>query len=358
MIYIIIEPAYKNSTWCNDILSSIIPELCKNKFNYVTACDFNYESCECHSFALILCNTIKWAKRMAKKCLNKHVKPVVLANFDDDKIAFSTVGFDYKYSMNELKKILISQEKTRTAIFALRKNSPANRLMEKYFLETFTNSTIDDVYFRKTSTSDCFADFLQSANKYDSIICSNAHTAVFFANNIKKNNYPIDNMTVISYGDSILLSKSVENSLVVSQPHCICGKTAVTIVKTLIRHPKITNLSCLVECNIYESGKILPVYNDLEYDLDNEMPENEILDTNDTAISEITRIEMFLKNCTPIELTITDMLISKLTYEKTAEICNLSTSTVKYHSKKMFDSLNCSSRKEFEALLDKYNYKA
>ncbi len=357
MVYIIIEDQLRDTTWCSDILNGAIPELCKNKLKYKICLDLDREAVEGNSFALILSSTINWAKMIVAKCEKKNIKPVSLVGFLEQDIPVSIVQFDYKSVMRELNKFLCSKQKKRTALFAFKNTSPANVIISKYFLEYFKESTQQDIYIRTGRTSECFDVFVKNADKYDSVICSNAHTAVYLVNKLKELNYPVENILFVSVGDSILLSKSFPSFVVVSQTHSVIGKTGVTIIKALIRHPSITSLKAFVECNIFESGKLLSSERHYENNLDLDYDYN-LFDTNDYDISEITKIEMLLKGSTLTERTIIDMIISNLTYEEIADICSLSISTVKYHSKKIFQALDCSSRKEFVKLFEKYNYNA
>lgn len=169
----------------------------------------------------------------------------------------------------------------------------------------------------------------------------------------------IEKITFVSYGDSILLSKTISNAVIVSQPHNKCGKIAVSLIKMMLKHNDITSMTASIKCRIYDYASSPPANIQFSnYGLEPTNAGDTQSMRNDPEIAPIAMIENLLETCTQIEIKIIDLFISGLTYEAIAGICSMSPNAIKYHMKKMLKKINCSSRKEFEKLLNKYNYKS
>ena len=75
----------------------------------------------------------------------------------------------------------------------------------------------------------------------------------------------------------------------------------------------------------------------------------------DDIVVDIDAIERMLINCDNLDMNIINGMIKGYTYEKISEINYMAVNSIKYRIKKMEDSLNVKSRKEFMEYLKKYD---
>lgn len=359
MIYIIIEDVYRNTTWCNNLLNGILFGLNKNHLKYSIHLNADTVKPKPGSFSIILFANFKWANSIILKLDEKKIPILIFSSYYNTHTIVNKLYFDFELAAYQLREYMQSINKNSTALFAVNERSPSNILIKNGFLEFFDNSNEQDIYTLSTSISASFEEIYEKIDLYDSIICTNAHTAVFLINKLREYNYPIERIKFVSFGESILLFKTISNAVIVSQPHQNAGKMAISLIKMLTNHPEISHMSSAIKCDIYEQ-KYMPSSSD-DYDII-KFKASIIENTTNTyeneneELSEIMRIENLLDSSSQIELKIIDLLLTDHTYEETAVMLSLSVNTIKYHMKKLLLKINCSSKNEFKKLFLKYNY--
>lgn len=353
-VYIVVENSFSRSTWTKNIVISLSENLIRNgikheTLEYITT--FNNTE---NNYAFIVGGNKYWVQKKIVFCKENNIYPIVLNSSSDFVNYCSNIDFDYYSNLQELSIYLKTKNKSKPALYAVNPESNPNNIIKNYFCEIF-HCNNNNIFYNHCSLRNCFDDFYEKIDNYDTIICVNAYAAIHLINELKKRQYPIKNILFVSYGDAFILSKILSDITIITQNHKAYGKIAANFLKFLFDNPSITNLTVGVKCSIYESGKLLESYMptiDKEFSHDSLDKFDFFYD--DPDIKEINTVENMLSECKQLDLEIINLMLLDLSYDHIADICFTSTNTIKYHAKKLISSCGCKSKREFKNIISKY----
>lgn len=355
-LYIMVEPNFKNTSSCGAIYKGLKQALSKKRMKHTLVSsigEIGYS--EEQTFLIIVSTNIAFISNSVAVCDRMNFHPIILTPQLLHSLpgVYSDVTSDIRHSMRYLMSYLKKNGKERPALYGISDKSlpdvaRRDRFLEKHILPT----SAEDVYYNKTTLDDCFNLFKKKIDRYDSVICPNDYVAIHLVKSLKKINYPIKNIKIISHGQLLISARYHREIVSLSVGYENFGKAAITICEQLQNNPDLLYMSLSVKSRINPDveTQVEPIELNNAIDLENEGDAF----YKDPDIKNMILIEKLLNSSDKIDLTILDMVLNGSSYEDISSACFLSMSATKYRVRRMVQSCNCYSKLQLTELIKKY----
>ena len=355
-LYIMAEPKYENTTSCELVLKGLKDNLRKKRISYKVVDDIaKIEVGDKKTFLFLISTNKSFIAKTISKCETKKIHPIIISLQLINSIPgiYSSVTANIEHSMFKIMNYLKNIQKTQPALYGISVNSAPdvarqNCFLQKHILPTSEN----DVFYNHIGLDDCFNNFFANIEKYDCIICTNNYAAIHLINNLKERGCYNNDLTVISYGKTLLTTKFYPEIIPVYVSNESLGRTALTVFEQLQNDTDILHINASVKCDIFNESTVISepfvetndIFEESEPDIFYEDP----------YIQNMLLVEKLLSTCDATDALILDSVLSGDSYDEIANKSFLSNSAVKYRVKNMLQSCNCSTKSEFIHFMKKY----
>ncbi len=355
MLYVLAEPVYRESIWCNEIISGIKS---KAKEKKVTVSFIEHLSEITEAGQLILVATsIGWFNEKLKKCKALPVKTVAVTPKIpvNEKIPCSFVGSDNEGAVVNMVSLLKEKGKNRIALYGVNSDS-VNDLCKKNCFVSLTDGE-NNVFYNNGNVSACFEAFFENAEAFDAVLCTNSYAAFHLVNSLKTKGFDFKKLFIISLSDSRLLQFSSPAVTAVDIDYRELGKAAFDASKILYKNPALNSVNMAVEWKVAyrQTTNALAVISEENGELPFVSDKTSSADVfyNDNEISELMLVENLLEGIDSNDLKLLCLLKEGKTYEHISKELFVSESGIKYKLKKFYGMTNTSSKEELLRLLEK-----
>lgn len=357
-LYYCVEDEYRDTPWCTETVAGLNAEIKRKKQTITEIGSLNeLKNLEVkEKSSVILIGSIKnWVSDMIKETCAKGMLPIVLSstNIEDRSKAYSNIYSDVFGALRIAVATARENGKGRIALYGINLNSASDTIRKNAFLEFgFKNH---DIYNNHGSLKGCFYSLFPSIQNYDTIICANDIVAASLVTRLKRQNYDISRLYIISCNDGILLENMSPSVTAFSRNFKAFGKAAIAVHDMFSKNPDITFGEIQIKYNfsIRETtpglvGCVSPL----------PVPQSDYDDTysiyEDPELLEIMKVEKILRFGDGIDIEIIKLLHQKHTYESIAEKLFISLSAVKYRLKNLCRLISATNIKELMLLMEKY----
>lgn len=314
---VIIEPTYRNSYWCTEILNGLKRRTYQRKILFTELWEDDldkYDYVQFQNLILVVATSIDWINQTLAT-LHDHNLRILLAASDCpscESNKTSCIRMNYHSSISLLMHHLQTLGDTHTALFGINPNSYADNVKKEAFGKS------DDIYYNFGSAATCTLQFIKSINDYDSVICANDAVAIYLLHMLKdKNLYCSEKLHIVSFGD-FFMSKLIRPTITsVSLDYYALGLQAVDTYQFLTRCDYTTSLSVMLDCKLHiRESTNRQTYTSTSTNVET-LPRNMCVDFyNDNAIIPILSLEKLLINADPLDIKIIYLSIQNQSQEK------------------------------------------
>ncbi len=359
-LYYCVEDEYRNTPWCTETVAGLYAEIKRKKqtieeFENIEALESAFIESPQKSSVIIIGSLKTWVSKMITATRKKGMLPIVLSNTNikNTTEAYSNIFSDVLGALRTAVATAQENRKGRIALYGINLNSASDALRKSAFLELGFKSR--DIYNNHGSLKGCFYSFFPSIECYDTIICANDIVAASLVTRLKRQNYDLSRLYIISCNDGILLQNMSPSVTAFSRNFKAFGKAAVSVHDMFSKNSDITFSEIQIKYNITirETTPGLSVCSEVvpAGDLD---PDDSFSIYEDPELLEIMKVEKILRFGDGIDIKILKLLHQKLTYESIADQLFISLSAVKYRLKNLCRLAETPNIKELMVLIDKY----
>ena len=354
--YIISEPYCQSSNWYRNIISGLMKEKRRKRFqlimlNTIDECKHLNITKQDAIFVMGTDNT--WLSNILEVCETLFQNRVILFRNHKKLLSsgkYSIIAPDIAQDIQILYDYLTSHGKNRIAMYGINPNSVSDELRKDTFLLCGANTT--DLFYNRGSLSSCFEKFSTKVYEYDAVICTDNYASISLVQSFKNDS----RLFITSCGGGTLLknffSPTITHTWIDYQSF---GKVALNLYDILLKSESIHSINIYISNNlsIGDTTNNLPPITNLGKK-SNFIYNNENNYYSDGDVQEMLRVETLLDSCDEEDFLMLDDLLSNATYAQMADKLYMSDNGVKYRVKKMLDICQVSSKKELIHLLEKY----
>ncbi len=351
-IFIACEPEYIESTWCSEIIRGITEAAKKKRIDVVFANDNEDKITPQSGDMLAVCATNPyWISNYILGKRNKTGAHIVLVGNTPLGLEVSNVCIDISHAMNSVLSYLRNDcLKKRTALYGVNPTS-VNDLAK---LSSFSSE--GKAYLNRGNLVACYNEFLNDAENYDSVICTNDYAAISLIKQLKADAPSlVDKLYIVSFADTTLAAQCTPSVTSVSMDFYECGKTAVDVFGHL---KKNTTVSCI---NVSMKSRIIPrdttggvPFSGCSVDISPQSG-NDITDFyDDSEVIPLLTLERLFNACDSTDLAILSLIVKDKAYEDIAETLFMSVNGIKYRLKRLAGICGASGKKDITSLLKSY----
>lgn len=354
-IPVIVEPAFRPSSWCRQTLNGMYTEAKRKKYvlhliDYKNSLMQVFAKDAIPRIVIVVGTSITFVPDILNQLEALGIQ-ALLVNYDNFSLSssHSVVRMDYINAMQSLLSYFTCHGKSRIALLGINANSSADNLKERYFLAVQHDSQpLKHVFRNKGSIHNCICSFLPYARQYDALLCANDLVAVAALSQLRDAGLRVpDDLMIAGFGESILAQKVSPAITTVTLNHEELGRQAVMLFAYLYRQNVHISATIKVESQICVRGSTanLAPLPDAPLSPIRE-PIASIDFYKDPEICNLLAIEDFCLTLDPLDQKILYQLAEGETLETIAERCHISLSTIGYRLRGMQSRCGASSRQE------------
>lgn len=333
MLYILLEPIYKESVWCKEIRDGIIFCAKEKRMEYeVTDSAENITT----DNVIIVATSIDYIRESTAALENKGIKTVVATpKINTDKaIDSSFVGFDTEKVVFDIMSVFSGDEKNDVALLGVNEDSVNDILKKQNFI--LAGGKEKNVFLNCGNIKQCVEAFIKTADTKTAVLCTNCYVAFYLIKKLKEIEFPADKLNIVSLSDSPLLTSVSPSVSAVGIDYISLGKAAFQAYRIIEKNPDIRNLNLSVNYKLIERETTdLGGFDKIK---DNEKgKETTTLDFyEDKKLLPIMNLERLLDGTDLTDKEILKKLLKGKKHEQICEELFMSESGLKYRLKKLF----------------------
>ncbi len=352
MVYILIDPTYAQSVWCDNLKHSLISELKKKRISFVIS--ENCHSIPSDNIVFIIASDHTWTKNILQIFNHKTIQPILICNQISslEGLNYSCVCSDVYGTVKNLFFLLKKYQKKSPAIYGINPRSLSDLSLQKCAENLSCEAGLTPKFFyNQGSLSECFEDFYSLVGDIDCVICVNDFAAISLIKHLEgRNSALLKKLHIFSCAKSEI-SKLYPQILSLHINYEDYGKAAVYISEKLKKHPYISNITLRITRHTEESIAFTTELPSIRYSEELSVTDHFY---QDSEILEMICFEKLLCNCDKIDFAIIEMLQKKATYHEICEKCFLSESSVSYRISQILKLCGFRSKEELLAIVAKY----
>lgn len=328
-MYIISEPVFRNTQWYKEIISGIENSERKKALSpvfidYGTFSDMIPKIKSDTNTLLVLGTSDAWTSKVLEAVYEAKIYPVLI---NAGNISFpsphTVITQSYYQSAFLLYNFLRGMGCEKTAFFGMNYDSGSD--LKKLSGFKAAGGDTDCVFVNDGSVTAMTENFLKRKNEFDSIICTNDYVAASLIKKLDAKEIPYK---IASFGKTIMLGRLYEDIIRVTLDFYEAGLKTADLYEWIAKNNTVISITVTVknkvftkggELTISECGKYIPAFGNSKFDF-----------YADSEIKKADLLEKLLNNAEDLDINILEALFCGETYEKTAEICNIGVTTVKY----------------------------
>ena len=339
MVHIVLEEKYRETTWCERIVSGIEQQAKAKKIKF----DFapGDPVTDSDSAIIVVGTTPAWIYKEINSLKEKYRSHVILVSSRPYSLSVSNVCTDLNSAVKDVLRYLADCGKRRTALYGANPSSTADNIK----LSAFDRK--ENVYYNFGDLRECLNGFLKDIDKYDSIICTNDYAAVSLINHLKKERQDVlSELFIVGFANTHLGRINEPSVTSVALDYEEYGRTAVDIYRMLKKNPKLQSVNANVKSEIIvrDTTNGIPVKKRLNESSGRESHTDKFYD--DIEVQKMVRLEKLFENCSETDAAVLKMLSSGKSYEKAAEDCFMTVNGIKYRLDRLCKICGFDSRRE------------
>lgn len=368
ILYLIVDPQYKGSLWCNEILCGIREQAAAYKYTvrqlepgFVSNAisDDRFDRQENNRILLLIGTSVSWIQQTIHELSlsfgsssgdlihpSKTYLPCLMISPDASGAVSltSTLSFDYTRAMHQILTYLNSTGNTRIAFVGVNMSSTADLIKRMCFPQE------DAIYYNNGSILHAAENFWSDIQKYDAVICANDAVALFLSAYLKKRGVIIPrDLHLVSFGNFYLSQLSTPTISSIELNNNILGREAVRAASYLAKSPSVTvdiRIPCMLHLRQSSGieGEVVVKKQDGISATHYSAIVNNLNFYEDSNVSALMALENTLLNADKTDLQILRGLLQRDPLDKIAEETHYSLSTVKYRIRKMCERYGTSDK--------------
>lgn len=356
MFYCLSEPEYETSNWYKHIVNGLLHAKRSKRFTVMlteSVEEIEKFNVNTDDILLVIGTNSKWLDYVIDKFEKLFENRIIVLGNCERRYAkkYSVVTFDVSRDVKLLYNYLKYYKKEHIAMYGINPHSASDGFRKKSFLDS--GAFVEDVYTNNGDMKKCFENFKAKSVCYDGIICANDYCAISLVKNLKENNMTIP--FIVSCGETKLAREFVPSITNLKTNYSSFGEIGVQLAKLLNKNSNINSIECRLTSEILpgQTTECLPVSFDNEsiYVVDNESEDNFYADSE---VDEMIKIEKLLNACDKTDRNLLQCILDGVPYSEIAEKLYMSTNSIKYKLKGMYDICSVNSKAEFMELINKY----
>ncbi len=340
MFRIICETPFRQSVWCEEILSGLLSALKKRRKKYT---EIQSESGLMKKDTLFVLGTNPvWLNNIVCYANSLGVTPVLFAP--------RTQQINGKYhsvytDLNCLMEHLIQCFPGNVALYGVNPDSVSDTVR----LEGFNRFSPDaPVFYNLGSLDRCFASFVPYIDNVNTVICVNGLAATSLAQKLNASFPEIsDKITIISCTKNFENAELSKQIISIDTQYDTLGQAALLIADACRNQ---NNISCMTITQSYKTD-IFPSTQTASV-LKTEAPSFPFY--QDDEMMNLLKIDNLLKHCDELDIQILRLVLDGKNYAEISEKCFISESSVKYRAKKFLEITGKVSKQELVKSLKEY----
>lgn len=323
MIHIVIEEKYRETTWCERIVSGIEQQSKAKKIKF----DFkfgNFES-DVTDAIIVVGTTSSWIYETINFLKSQHRSFIILVSNRPYSLSVSNVCTDLYSAVKNVLSYLENCGREQIALYGVNPSSTADNIKLSAFEQK------ENVYYNFGDLRECRNKFLKDIDRYNSVICTNDYAAVSLINHLKKEKpRALKELFIVGFANTHLGRINEPSVTSVALNYEEYGRTAVDIYRMLKKNPNLqsVNVNVKSEIVIRDTTNNIPLDDKDSEFADAESKDFEFYD--DTEVQQMVKMEKLFENCNESDVTVLSMLAKGESYEKTAEKHFMTVNGIKY----------------------------
>lgn len=339
MIHIILEEKYRETTWCERIISGIEQQARTKKLKF----DFEINNFRPYgSDAIIVVGTTPdWIYETVSSLKEKHKLHIILVSNRPYTLSVSNVCTDLYSAVKDVLNYLRECGRKRIALYGVNPSSTADNIKLSAFEQK------ENVYYNFGDLRECRNKFLVDIDKYDSVICANDYAAVSLINYLKKEKpRALKELFIVGFANTHLGKINEPSITSVALNYEEYGRTAVDIYRMLEKNPNLQSVNVNVKSEIIvrDTTNGIPVNgkdNKFAYGVSKDFKFYD-----DTEVQRMVKMEKLFENCNESDVAVLNMLANGESYEKTSEKHFMTVNGIKYRLDRLCRICGFENRKE------------
>lgn len=360
-IYLLVEPADAIPVWFARIIDGLRNSCAKNRYGLhqlgaVNELDAIGDS---PSAVLVICSQNNWTQHVIRELKARNIMTILLGT-TPDRLDYKVSGvmIDRRIFIEITMDYLLSCGRDRMALVGVNRNAGNDNIKIDAFIASATaigvSATQSDIYCIDTDIANSVAHFLDNAQRYNSVICSNDYVAALLLAQAKNRGVRIpEDLYVVGLGNT-LIGRYTEPTLTTSaySEFIEVGQQAVNLWRIITDNPSVSNILITVGTEIIPRGST--AFSEPPGPL-TPLPISSIPQIRIGARSETLRnLENCLRGCDALDTQILRCLLRGQSNEQIETSLFLAHSSLYYRLKKLYQLANVSCRAELESLFQYY----
>ena len=339
VIHVILEEKYRETTWCERIISGIEQQARTKKLKF----DFEINNFRPYSADAIIVvgTTSDWIYETVSSLKEKHKLHIILVSNRPYTLSVSNVCTDQYSAVKDVLNYLRECGRKRIALYGVNPSSTADNIKLSAFEQK------ENVYYNFGDLRECRNKFLVDIDKYDSAICTNDYAAVSLINYLKKEKpRALKELFIVGFANTHLGRINEPSITTVALNYEEYGRTAVDIYRMLEKNPNLQSVNVNVKSEIIvrDTTNGIPVNGKDNKFADGVSKDFKFYD--DTEVQRMVKMEKLFENCNESDVAVLNMLANGESYEKTAEKHFMTVNGIKYRLDRLCRICGFESRRE------------
>lgn len=372
MLCIITDPLFKNDAICMHKVS-LLRRLCQKKRIICREASSLIEAAELlkqnGGSAVLFAATSKFAFQTIKLNLRYGVNLIIADcnRLPEYRSVFSSVSYDWLTTLSEIFTYLEEYNIQNVAVFGINRSLENHVLIANTIVEymPWLQCNGEQVFPLYDTLDMCFRSFFRHIYSFEAVICPNDMIAVYLINRLKKNDESLlKKLFIISLESSMLgkyypisVTSFSDRNYIMAQKileiHMHSGKGDGVAGHYSIRHE--LKIGASTRMKPFNRKKLLFPSTIGSFEKPVITFDNPIIHiTADEDFQNLQNIEHLLQICSAYEFRMLADILKFNSYEEIAEDMGISVDSVKYYTRKLFNSVKLKSRVKLKASFSEY----
>ena len=356
-VYVLTEPAQATPIWFSRITDGLRISCQQHRLTMVQIEDAAKLDAleEKPAAVLALCSQDNWTRHAVRELQARQIMPILLGvvpeRFGD---SVSGIVMARRVFIEKAVDYFVDNGRRRLALVGVNRNASNDSVKIGSFLQYCRAKVLpvtqEDVYCIDTDIVGCVTRCLDSAARYDAVICSNDYVAAALLAQARERGIRVpESLFVIGLGDT-RIGRYTEPSLTTtttSDEYFEMGRMAVNIWQLISENPSLASITISVNTRIIPRGSTAfaqPQRRDLQPE-DDRPPKLHIGDVNQV----IRNLENCLRRCDELDMRILRAVMAGLSNEQIEAELYLAHSSLHYRLRRLYQFAHVASRAELEA---------
>lgn len=353
--FMMIEPAFSGTHWCEQCVQGIRQEVSRNKGTLEEILPEDEKalrrvSAQERPLLILVGSLVNWMTDMVQRLNEMGIHSIMMTSPPPDgDIGASTISMDYNQAICDLMCYLTQMGRERVAMFGIHPNSINDLTKLRFFQNYMAREKRENalVFWNRGSIDELCRELYAQLPQMDAVLCSNDIIAIKLHDYLKKKGVDMpERLRLTSLGET-RLSQLVRPSIAMaSLNYADIGQNAVRLYNILRRNDTITALHAKVVGRITMRGPVDFAPCHCAHFQHAPLPPEQSNFYADEDVARIFVLENLISHCLPIDFAILRGLIAGIPYRMIAEESYTSENSIKYRIKRMLELAQCGTKEQ------------